>query len=348
MAGKLSGWAPDAFDFATAGVTDDHVDTQVKMGEAMSHRAGQRSPIGFPRCVPLGRRPWPWPIAPRCGRYFHQSTEESLVGPAPQENRAIRAQQRESETITSRPGGPRRSPGQLVGARASGAGLAHGAVLAARLFRQANGGAEVHHGLGVIAGSFLRRQRGRELAQVSFALRQGFIDIEQSRNDPLDVAIDDRGWLVEGDGGDRRCRVRANSWQRAKCSLRIRKPTTMSAANNFRAMVQVSRARIVAKPLPSVEHLVEGRRRQRFETRPSPDKRTEIGFHRRRGGLLQHNFAQPYPVGVHLSTGRGAPRELALIEVVPFQQYLGMDFLSIRQFLASPNSRPSWRAFFRV
>ena len=131
--GKLPGWAPDAFELSIAYVTDDHLDPQVKMGEAMSHRTRQWLPISFARRMPLGRRPWPGPVAPWRGRKFHQSTQESLVGPPPQQNRAVRTQRRECQPISCRPCGPWRSPRQLVSAacdrhRRGPRGIRHSAV----------------------------------------------------------------------------------------------------------------------------------------------------------------------------------------------------------------------------
>src|SRR6185312_16394553 len=92
----------------------------------------------------------------------------------------------------------------------------------------------------------------------------------------------------------------------------------------------VARTRVIAKPGPSGEHVVERRIGQRLHVRPEREKFAVVACDRLHRRLLQHDFAQPDAVGIGaLAPGR-PPRQHARMLVVPGQQACGRTFALLR------------------
>ena len=137
---------------------------------------------------------------------------------------------RRSSTAPSRAGEPERDaiarrPLRLLGPRRDCVGQARcgggaagtpRAEHATRPPRRADRGAEIHQGLGEIAGPLLRNQRRGERSEARFCRGKGFGHGVKPGEDTLDIAVDRRGPPIEGDRGDRRRGVVADPGQCAQ------------------------------------------------------------------------------------------------------------------------------------
>ena len=86
------------------------------------------------------------------------------------------------------------------------------------------------------------------------------------------------------------------------------------------AGVQRPGTAIVAEPLPGVQDVGLVRRGERLEAGEAREERRESGAHGRDRGLLEHELAQQHLVRRGRGAGRGAPRQLAPMRVVPGEQ----------------------------
>ena len=94
----------------------------------------------------------------------------------------------------------------------------------------------------------------------------------------------------------------------------------MRRDDGLRAGVQVAGAGVIAQSLPGVQHLVERGGGQRANIGAARHESVKIGADRRDRRLLQHDLAEPDAVGVGALAGRGAPRQVAAVAVVPGEQ----------------------------
>src|SRR5262245_45580355 len=95
--------------------------------------------------------------------------------------------------------------------------------------------------------------------------------------------------------------------------------------------MQIAGPRVVAEPGPRREDVVEIRFREIDDGRPAPEEGLVIGLHRRHGGLLQHDLAQPDMVRIGGLPRLRPPRQAAPMPVVPGQQCSG-HFRAMRGF----------------
>ena len=145
-------------------------------------------------------------------------------------------------------------------------------------------------------------------------------DIEQPRDDALDVAIDRRCFFAKRNRGDGSGSVRTNTRQRVECGFVRRKRAVVIANDRVGAFFQVPRARVVPKPRPHLQDRLFLCRGQVANRWPAGDEFFEIrndGFDRR---LLQHDFRQPDTIGIGFFARAIAPRQIAPFRVVPGQQ----------------------------
>ena len=84
--------------------------------------------------------------------------------------------------------------------------------------------------------------------------------------------------------------------------------------------MQVPGAGVIAQSLPGMQHRVQVRRRQVFNMWPAVEEFPIIGRYRRRGSLLQHDFADPDVIRLGLLAGLCAPREFAAVTIIPVEQ----------------------------
>ena len=194
---------------------------------------------------------------------------------------------------------------------------AHRAGQAEGFLAMADGRAEFHHRLIVVAGR-VRREEG--LGQGGEGLRRARAVAErrrvrgQAREDADHVPVDARGRRAEGDAGDRRRGVRSDAGQfppgRGIARRRGHRRDCLGEA------VEVARARVVAEAFPEFQHLRLRCGGQRLEVRQRLQPAREVGEHGLHLRLLQHEFAHDRPVHARPPP----PREVTLVPAVPVEQ----------------------------
>jgi hypothetical protein len=177
--------------------------------------------------------------------------------------------------------------------------------------------------LGKIAGALRRRQCAGAPRDLCLAGRQWRRDRIKPCNDTFDIAVDRHGRLVEGDRGNGRRRIAADSGQFPQGGFTFRELAAMPRHEDPRAGVHVAGARVIAEPGPGGEHVVQRGRRQCRQIGPTLQEFRVIErdcSHRR---LLQHDLGQPDAVGIRAFTCRRPPRQHAAVPVIPGEQVGG-------------------------
>ena len=187
-----------------------------------------------------------------------------------------------------------------------------------RPFRRTDRRSEVHHRLREIPGALIRRHEVRGRAYRRLACRA-----KQARHHPLDIGVHHNRPAPEGDGRNRRCRVRAQPRQAQQRRLGVRQPPVMLRHDHLRGAHQVARPRIIAQPRPGRHDVGLVRRRQAGNVRPARHPRLEPRAHRRHRGLLQHHLGQPHAIRVRRLARQRPPRQGAAVLVVPAEQVVG-------------------------
>ncbi len=207
----------------------------------------------------------------------------------------------------------------------AGAGRAPGAQAAGGVARRADRGAQIHDGLGIVAGARIRRAAGGSGAQFGLGIGERRADVVQPGHDALDIAVDHGGGLVEGDGGNGGGGIRAYAGQALQRRGVIGENAAMRFGHFAGAFQQVARAGVVAEAGPGGHHLGILGGRQRLDPGPAAGEIEEIGDDGGDGGLLQHDLAEPDPVRVGpIAAAWGhAPGQHAGVAVVPIQNFAG-------------------------
>ena len=289
--------------------------------ETVHHRPARRY-----RCLGQRRGRRERALAPRARGNLVHAAQQSLGRPLAQQHGAVLAQQHEGEAAAGWLLGLGRAARQLLGE----AELAALAVLhqrtdhAARGARDADRGAEIHHRLRVVAGTLLRHEPGGADLDVGLGVGQRRLDGVEPRDYPLDVAVDRRGWLVEGDGPNGARRVPADAGKGEQAGLVLGKAPAVRAGDGLRTGMQVAGAGVVAEARPGREHVVERRFGQSFDRRPAFEEAVEILAHRGNGGLLQHDLRQPDTVRRRAFSRGCAPGEGATMSIIPGEQAVGV------------------------
>ncbi len=132
----------------------------------------------------------------------------------------------------------------------------HGTARAARALRCADGRAELHERLGEHAGRAALEHGLGDLPvnRVVGPLALGLSDREQSRDDPRDVAVDERGGPVEGDRGDRAGGVAPDAGDLSQRVGGPRNHAVVALEHVARPAVEQTSATVVAEPAPGLEH----------------------------------------------------------------------------------------------
>ena len=186
----------------------------------------------------------------------------------------------------------------------------------ARTTRQADQGAELHQRLVGVARGVANEQPRRRLAHQALgsALRGIDVEREQARDHALDVAVDHRHRLAEGDARDRRRGVGADAGQLEQLRLGAREIAALD--DRARRRVQSSRTRVVAEPRPLREHLLDRRRGQRLDVGKRGDESFVIRQHGLDPRLLQHDLGDQHAIRIAAL----APRQRAPIRAIPREQ----------------------------
>ena len=161
---------------------------------------------------------------------------------------------------------------------------------------RADGGAEVHHGLGEVAGALRRRQRRGEPLQLVLGAGSGCAHGEQPRDDALDIAVDGRGRLAEGDGRNRRRRIGADARQLAQLGFASRETAAALARRRLaRRHADCGRASSSRGPAQAASTSSRSAAASAVDRRPAREEALVVGdngFDRR---LLQHDLATARP-----------------------------------------------------
>ena len=258
-------------------------------------------------------------------RHFGHAAEQALFRPRAHQHETVGAARDKSGAAAQRPFPLRHASRKCLGiaARVCRAAFVPGTQRAGRRLRRADGGAEIHHGLGEIAGAPWRRQSARQPGNFRLRRRQRRVDRIKPRDDALDIAVDRRRRRIERDGGDGGGGIGADAGQSAKTLFARGELTAVPLDHDAGASVQIAGAGVIAEAGPGLEHVVERRRRQRPEIGPARQKACVIGPDRLDRGLLQHDFGQPDAIRIGALSRRRAPRQLAAMAVVPGQQVQG-------------------------
>ena len=317
---QISPFSPGATAVRALGDRNQKLDLEV--GEAVADRLGQRPPGERLRRVGRGLRQPPRLGPPRRRWQLDHPAEQALLRPAAEQHGAVLPHKPEGHAVAQRARALRRATRQALGRafRVAFAGALPGAGVAAGLARRADAGTEIHQRLRIVAGPPLWCELGGEPVENRLGRRQRRLHGAKAGDHALDVAVDDGRRPVMGDGRDRCGGVAPDPGQRPQRGLLVRELPVVIGQKPPRAGVQVARPRVVAESLPGVEHLVELGAGQSLEARPALQETLEVAGHHRHRGLLQHDLAEPDPVGVGPGAGRRAPGQVAAVAVVPVQQ----------------------------
>src|SRR5205823_14644462 len=93
--------------------------------------------------------------------------------------------------------------------------------------------------------------------QARFRLRKRLAHGEHSGDDPLDIAVDGGGAMIEGDGGDRRGGIIADPGKGAQLGRIFGELAAMAFDDGAGAGMQIAGTGVVAEPLPEMQNVVE-------------------------------------------------------------------------------------------
>ena len=131
---------------------------------------------------------------------------------------------------------------------------------------------------------------------------RGSVTAYRARQDTDDVSVNRHRLLAEGNGGNGGGGIGTDAGKLAQFPFAFGQAAAQVLRHDAGALQQVSRPRIIAEPLPGMQHPVRIGGRQVLDQRPLGQEGQEVGFGRGHRGLLQHDLAQPTP-----GRGRGFP-----------------------------------------
>ena len=194
--------------------------------------------------------------------------------------------------------------------------LADGAEQALRLRGRAKKRAEFHEGGSVDASAACRKEIARGVPEECGTRTSidRLVKIQQSREDAGDVAVDRGDRQIEGKARDRARCVASDAGQARDRGRIGRKDTAVFGDDLLRGAMKISRARVVAEPLPYAEHVGLGRRGERGEIREAREPAFVVWDDRRDLRLLEHELGDHDRVRIV----RAPPREVAPVLREPF------------------------------
>src|SRR4029077_13517647 len=89
------------------------------------------------------------------------------------------------------------------------------------------------------------------------------------------------------------------------------------------AAMKIARARVIAQPLPGMEHLIEVGRGQILHCRPAGKKIAKVRTDGRDRRLLQHDLAEPDMIRVGALAGLRPPGQAPAVAVIPGEELEG-------------------------
>src|SRR5271166_6960629 len=298
---------------------------QGKVGEGVRDKTGKAMPFRLgtlqTRSIneSIARIEVPRPFA---GWHLGHAAKQSVHQAPAQKDRMVGAPNEEGRAVPQMPLLPGRFARKrfLVAPPVRPAILHPWTVHAGRILWRADGRAEVHQRLCKIAGSPRRQETFGEPPYLRPGSRQFRFDRKEPREYPLTVAVNCRRAFSESDGRYRGRAIWADAGERAKLGFAFRKMPAVAHEHSLSAGVKVSRPRVIAKPRPHLEHVIDRGLRERAHNWPARSKAHEIWCNRLHRGLLQHDFGEPNPIGVGFLARQGAPREDAAMAIIPMQE----------------------------
>ena len=182
-----------------------------------------------------------------------------------------------------------------------------------------------------------RQPRGQRL-QSRLGGRQRLGHCEEAGHHAFDIAVENGGRPVEGDGGDGGGSIGPDPGKRLKALLGLGKTAAQIEGHDTGAFQQVARPRVVTQPRPFCHDI--GIRRRRQVAHPGPERReaVEVVANGGDGRLLQHDLGQPNGVRVWPNAMDEFPRphppgQIPCVAVVPVHQ--GGFHLGVTQALSA-------------
>ena len=151
---------------------------------------------------------------------------------------------------------------------------------------------------------------------IRFPLPRIFFDAENARQHANDIAVKYRRGLVERDAANGAGGVAADAGQsqdRVKC---FGKPAAVPFKNEYRRLLHVPNARVIAQPFPKFVDFCRACLRQRLNRWQLPHPTLPIRQHGLDLGLLKHDFRNPDGVRI----ARPAPGQVAGVGREPGEQ----------------------------
>ena len=164
---------------------------------------------------------------------------------------------------------------------------------ASRAARRADRGAEIHHGLGVVAGVGLGREAFGQRLDLRLGGGERRLHRKEARDHALDIAVDRRGARPEGNGSDGRRGIAADAGKLAQLRFGLGEVAAVLVRHDAGAGMEVAGAGVVAEPGPDGEHLAELGAGERLHVGPAAQEIGIAGRDRLDRGLLQHDLAEP-------------------------------------------------------
>ncbi len=194
------------------------------------------------------------------------------------------------------------------------------ALLAKGLAAQADRGAEVHHGLGVVGHAPGGSEVIGNLPELVFNSRlfRPASNGEIAGQHSFYIAVQYWRLNTHGKCSDGAGSRAANTGQSLKCIHRVRELPLIVPGDDLCGLVQIAGAGIVAEAGPQMQDPVSVGRRQVCDPGEAIHESLEIGDNRADLGLLQHDFRHPDSVGA----GIILPGQVVAAMLVKPVQYL--------------------------
>ena len=292
------------------------------MREGVAHLQPRITPIGAQRRRGVWRGFGPW----RAGPAQH-AAQKPMIGAGFQQHGAIGAAHQIGEALPHRLGlfGQFARQVRRDALRARPAHRHQRADATGGRPGGADGRAQIHHGLRVTAGARHWGQCLGQRLQLRLGGGQRRLHREQPCQHPFHIAIHHGGGPVKGNRGNGGRSIGADARQIAQPCLGVGKDTAMLIGHDAGAFQQVARAGVIPKARPFGHDRRIFRRRQRADRGPTCREAVKIVAHGGHGGLLQHDFGQPDPVGIGAVAHRQSlwpnpPRQRAGVAIIPRQK----------------------------
>ena len=145
------------------------------------------------------------------------------------------------------------------------------------------------------------------------------IEVEEPRENPVDIAIDHGARSVVGRRTDGRGGIVAHAAQGANLLQRDGEPSAEAFDDLPGGGMEIAGSAVIAESLPEFQHLVLGSGGERRDI-GEPLREAEIVLRSlRHAGLLEDHLREPDAVGI----ARAAPRQVAPFAGVPVEEYVG-------------------------